>query len=406
MMKKYLIPAYYEKFQCIGSACEDTCCAGWSVNVDKRTYINYRKVKNPEMKQKLEKYVKRNRKNPSELNYAKIVLDENRSCHMLTEEGLCSIQLNLGSSYLCNTCALYPRITKQVDDTLEKSLTLSCPEAARLVLLNKDGIEFIEKEDNLNTRKVVQSKLNTAHQPYFWKLRIFTIQLLQNRNQSLEIRLILLGLFLQKIDSMTKDELETKIDTVIESYLSRLYNDDFIDSLQNLEGNTMFQLKLARELILMRVSNFGISSSRYKAILTQIFNGLSLKNNQSIVDSINKFEQTERQIYVPFMNQSSYMIENYLVNYVFKNWFPIDYPTLFESYQMLVLHFAIIKIHLIGVAADENELTEEVVVKIVQQIVKAIEHNNEYIKTMHEKVNSSGYTTMGHMFSMIKTNNC
>ena len=27
-------PDYYEKFSCIAGACEDTCCAGWEIDID------------------------------------------------------------------------------------------------------------------------------------------------------------------------------------------------------------------------------------------------------------------------------------------------------------------------------------------------------------------------------------
>ena len=32
---------YAERFRCIGSACEDTCCQGWSVPVDQAAYEKY-----------------------------------------------------------------------------------------------------------------------------------------------------------------------------------------------------------------------------------------------------------------------------------------------------------------------------------------------------------------------------
>ena len=31
-------PDYYEKFACIAGACEDTCCAGWEIDLDEETY--------------------------------------------------------------------------------------------------------------------------------------------------------------------------------------------------------------------------------------------------------------------------------------------------------------------------------------------------------------------------------
>ena len=33
-----LMPRYTERFRCIGSACEDTCCASWTIHIDKKTY--------------------------------------------------------------------------------------------------------------------------------------------------------------------------------------------------------------------------------------------------------------------------------------------------------------------------------------------------------------------------------
>ncbi|WP_433595880.1 hypothetical protein [Lysinibacillus xylanilyticus] len=61
-MRPILIPEYLKDFSCIGSACEDTCCVGWNIVVEKKTYQTYRKVRQPEMEDKLLKYVKRNRK--------------------------------------------------------------------------------------------------------------------------------------------------------------------------------------------------------------------------------------------------------------------------------------------------------------------------------------------------------
>ena len=31
---KYHKPSFFDQFKCIGSACTDTCCAGWEIEVD------------------------------------------------------------------------------------------------------------------------------------------------------------------------------------------------------------------------------------------------------------------------------------------------------------------------------------------------------------------------------------
>ena len=44
---KLLTPDYYSEFKCIGGSCIDTCCAGWEVDVDKKSSEYYKSVTGP-----------------------------------------------------------------------------------------------------------------------------------------------------------------------------------------------------------------------------------------------------------------------------------------------------------------------------------------------------------------------
>lgn len=33
-----LIPAYLDEFKCICGNCEDTCCGGWQIDIDKKMF--------------------------------------------------------------------------------------------------------------------------------------------------------------------------------------------------------------------------------------------------------------------------------------------------------------------------------------------------------------------------------
>ena len=37
-------PSYYKRFSCIAQRCEDTCCAGWEIDIDDRSYQYYMSV--------------------------------------------------------------------------------------------------------------------------------------------------------------------------------------------------------------------------------------------------------------------------------------------------------------------------------------------------------------------------
>ena len=146
---KTLQPKYYSYFHCIASNCMEICCAGWgNVVVEEATYNFYKRCSDLKLQKKCQCYVVENsEQNESEKYqpYAFIKLS-NGKCPFLTNDKLCEIQKKLGEEALSITCDTYPRIFNKVNGTLQQSLDISCLEAAKLVLLNREGIRFEEIE--------------------------------------------------------------------------------------------------------------------------------------------------------------------------------------------------------------------------------------------------------------------
>ncbi len=402
MSREILIPEYLTKFSCIGASCEDTCCAGWKVTVDKTTFQKYRNISKPGIKEELKKYITRERSNPSDSSYGKIKMTENNVCTMLTEDGWCKIHAELGEDFLCNTCSVYPRTLKEVDNRLEKSLTPSCPEAARLILLNETGIDFIIDEEQIKKNILVEARLHSNDKKYFWELRMFTIEMLQNRKQSLDVRLIVIGMFFQKISEIPIMDWALQLEPIMTRYKNILNDDEKIELLLNLPENLSFQMNMAKELVSYRLMG-GISSQRYLDCVNDMINSLQLNDETDINDSVLLYKRFYAEYYVPFMREYEYILENYAVNYVFKNLFPFDQPNLFESFVMLSVNISIIKLHLIGMAGHHKGLTTELVIKLIQSYAKTIEHNVSYLQNVREMLNESGYSTMAHMIVLLKS---
>lgn len=121
---KYRMPVYYSDFSCIGAACEDTCCGGWQIEIDKKSYENYCLVPG-EFGERLR----------AEMDEDSRTFHLNgRRCAFLDDEGLCDIYRELGKEYLCRTCRTYPRHMEDYGEVREIMLSLTCPEAARLIL--------------------------------------------------------------------------------------------------------------------------------------------------------------------------------------------------------------------------------------------------------------------------------
>ena len=65
---------------------------------------------------------------------------------MLTPDYWCSVQRQYGESYLSNTCRAYPRVAYFMLDYYERSLSMTCPIAAELILSSIEPMTFEQVE--------------------------------------------------------------------------------------------------------------------------------------------------------------------------------------------------------------------------------------------------------------------
>lgn len=202
-------PEYFKNFKCIGGECEDSCCIGWDIDVDKNTFFQYEDLNDNLFKDSI--FINEDCVS-DEVDYAKIKLNNLKKCPFLKECGYCKIHSELGEGYLSNTCSHYPRILNKIDDDYEISLDLSCPEAARIILSNKDGINFIEDEISLN-KYIVASELDTNDEEfeelpikYFKEIRDYCFNIIKKHEYSISKRLYILGNFLVNLEKLTNDD--------------------------------------------------------------------------------------------------------------------------------------------------------------------------------------------------------
>lgn len=129
-------PVFYKEFSCIAGACPDTCCAGWQIMIDDRSLKKYRRFRGPF----------RNRLH-NDIDWKEQAFRQyEHRCAFLNEENLCDLYSEAGKDMLCDTCRKYPRHIEEFEGLREYSLSLSCPEAARIFLSHKEKIAFVTKE--------------------------------------------------------------------------------------------------------------------------------------------------------------------------------------------------------------------------------------------------------------------
>ena len=159
---KIRVPEYFKDFKCIASKCEDTCCAGWGIVIDDVTYDRYKNVQG--------KFGERLRSEIVHEAGENIFVLKGNNCPFLNKEKTCDIYINIGEENLCYTCQQYPRYTEEFGSLREIGISLSCPEAARIMLNNDKKVTF-----ELSENEEVVSSYNDINAQLF-------IELLQSRN--------------------------------------------------------------------------------------------------------------------------------------------------------------------------------------------------------------------------------
>ncbi len=176
---EYAYPSYYTKFQCTGGNCPDTCCAGWEITIDDRSLMRYRNYSGA-FGNRLANSVDFEKKSFRQYG---------RRCTFLNENNLCDIYIEAGKDMMCRTCRMYPRHVEEYENIRELSLSLSCPEAARLIL-SCDGMEMrymeklIPREDYEDFDGYLFSKLLDARQVLF--------RIIQDQNYDIPTRMMML----------------------------------------------------------------------------------------------------------------------------------------------------------------------------------------------------------------------
>ena len=149
-------PAYYDRFQCLASACPDSCCREWSVQVDAEAEALYRRLPGP-LGEKLRGVL-------TQEDGETVFAVENGRCPMWRGDGLCRIQAELGEQALCRVCREFPRIRHDFGDFAELQLELSCPEAARLILLSSPEPCLTREEPDTDPAEYDRAEMSLLRQ--------------------------------------------------------------------------------------------------------------------------------------------------------------------------------------------------------------------------------------------------
>ena len=229
-------PDYYKEFSCIAGACPDTCCAGWQIVIDEKSLKKYQRLKGP-FQNRLH----------NDINWKEHVFRQyNRRCAFLNDDNLCDIYSEAGKRMLCDTCRKYPRHIEEFEGLREYSLSLSCPEAARILLCKKEKTHF-------QTAHVPSEEENYEDFDYllFTALedtRDYLLEVIQNRQIPMRLRMWKLLAAASDFQlCLDRNEL-FKWEEIRERHLASGFGEEFTTKIQKRMNQTASSHQLLKEM--------------------------------------------------------------------------------------------------------------------------------------------------------------
>jgi lysine-N-methylase len=335
--------------------------------------------------------------------YARIVLEKS-TCPFLSEK-LCSIQSELGEDYLSRTCATYPRIRHHVAGIIERSLDLSCPEAARLCLTDPGPAIFDHVTPDREERHDVPVSLQDPG-PYFWEIRSAILSVLQNRAFPVSKRLVLVGHICSKLDDLSGTGSHASIPETLDGFAVGINAGLYHAHLRECSTNAVDQLTTVLELMTARIK-LDFVPERYLEQYREFVDGLRLKPGVDVHDCGERYAHACAHQYLPFMAAHEYMLEHYLVYYAYRTLFPFcpkpiaDSPSAEPSlgrftreYMLMGAYFGVIHTTMIGLAARHGlRFGVDHVVRCIQSSSKALEHCTSYPSQVLQILAGKGIVT-------------
>lgn len=368
-----LMPSYLMEFTCTQQSCIDNCCKRHSAIIDENTYGKYKSLDSTnKFKATIDANINRY-PHGNLLKYGFTSSDAHDTCCFL-KDNLCTIHTNLGVEHTPGQCKTYPGNYIILDDAIELSCTLGCPETAKLALDNEYGIALVQIEKELPTDFLCDSFSSNR---YFWDVRIASISILQSDEYSVEEKLTILSLFYSYVDKVIETAPFRDPKEVVNGFISNL-NEEKESILNSLDMEKNFS-----------------SQQHFNFIVTVLFQNTELVNNilypamQEILDlpknlksqstnvripSYQEWYDATTNIVQPFLLEHSYLLENAIFNLFFGKLMPYGkFDSSFHALITLSVYYSSIQF-LASCLADKNKgLSKQDVILIIQKLEKHID---------------------------------
>jgi lysine-N-methylase len=366
---KVRVPQYYDVFSCIGGSCPDTCCVGWMIEIDEKSYQRF-KNQEGEFGQR----IRDNIIDRSDGHF--FALNEQGRCAFLNKDNLCDMVIRMGDEGLCSLCDNYPRIGEEFGGLRELGLSISCPEVASLILSSSKPIKFGEWENGEQAESVDYTKDMVFN--LLMQLRDVVFGIIQNRELSVMHRIAVYIMLASQLQNIIDNDENTVSE--LEKLIAAFSDENYINKLVSA----------------IRKSDYAAARAGMAEILSFI-DGLEIINEKwtalhtNTVDYIQKTGQDEyaadHEEFAGYFEKYSYVFEHLAVYYVYRYFMKVVFDGDIYSKAVICAVCVLVTMEMNVAYWKKNnksfKLEDEI--KIIYLYSKEIEHCEENMQRFYNE---------------------
>ncbi|MEB7911223.1 MULTISPECIES: flagellin lysine-N-methylase [Citrobacter freundii complex] len=370
-------PHFVTTFQCTGTQCRDHCCKSWNIYLDKSTVNKYLSSKDNYIKRVAKENIILLKKDVTAWGVVKLV-EGSGNCPYLTEDSLCQVQNTLGAHALSATCKTFPRINRVYKNDVRKSLNLSCPEVASLVLTDPNAMAL--SESSIIAANSYRGSVFSQQQKL---LNLLCLSLVEQSGSDVNVglyTLIKLSLCIKKFDKIDNVAL-SKIEPVYQALLAQIQSGELRGELSTFSTDNKTKVTL---VLLLQDYFRNLPVSRSSGVLNYyvqcLLRTLIQEEHHSVGEGVAKLEATWQKVYEQ-RDEAGFDLKNFILYKIWENNFPnqknVD-PL--RTLYMISVEYYFIKMLIAASAFERTYLEKEDAINIVYSFHSLSQHN----PTVHE----------------------
>lgn len=348
-------PDYFKEFSCIGGSCEDTCCGCWNIAADKVSIIKYRKVTGDFGKRL---------SGALDGKTGSFVQKEGR-CPFLNGEKLCEIYLHLGEGSMCKTCRTYPRHVEIYGPLHEVSLSLSCPEAARMILRGS-------RTDGFYVRKRVRGSGAEELDGRFLKellvMRDGMFSMMRRRSVPIEVRMAMVLAFSHDAEKRVGDT------AAVEDLVARYTKEDAAKQFERQMSSFGNRMEERRDLMCAYLEFCGGMEPVVKEWDSQMEHDAKTLYHPDVAPEVYAgWQQDMEREYEAYALDTEHLMNYFIYSYVLGALYD---GAVYAKVKMAVFCCLVIREQEISVWAERGAVTREDAVRIAYRFSRELEHSD------------------------------